>query len=100
MGTVAVLFPYPILDMWVEWETATGPQGADGSGGTASTSSHPRGSRTHTEGGLGCQETEAWEWTLLQVIKKMIAETSSGGVTSLSKSPCTLCPSGVWVILG
>lgn len=28
------------------------------------------------------QETEAWEWGLLQVIKKMIAETSSGGVTA------------------
>ena len=80
-----LLFPSWHKSPWGEWGTQPGTLGAGGAApgwGSASTSSHPCGSWTCTggEGWGSWVETEAGG--LLQVIKKMIAETSSGGVTA------------------
>lgn len=71
--------------MWGEWETPTGARGEQNKTWALPPPAHILETSRCTQRGawdvLG-QETEAGEWVLLQVIKKMIAETSSGGVTA------------------
>lgn len=80
-----LLFPHPILDMWREWETPVEAWGEQTMTGALPLPAHilevSRCTQRRAWDVLG-QETEAGEWVLLQVIKKMIAETSSGGVTA------------------